>query len=219
MPNYHPTPEMLTAFSAGNLQLSHALCVSVHTEHCDECRVNLQRLNSIATNLFEDLEPASLTDNLKNAVFSQLDNNVAEDKPPEKETSSNIPRALQQFVTENYDSLTWKKVSSAIQSAYLCTDINGSKVEIMRIKAGGKVPAHTHTGDEYTLLLKGSFSDEDGLYNEGDFLVRDERHIHRPVVTKDRECVCLAVTDAPVKFTGFFTRWVNPLLRRGHFPL
>jgi putative transcriptional regulator len=217
MANYHPTPEMLTDFSAGNLQLSHALCVSVHTQHCNECRINLQRLNSIATTLFDELEPASLPDRLKDSVFSQLDNEYVEEQLPVKRNTTNIPKALQQFVTDSYESLSWKNVSPAIQSAHLCTDVNGSKVNLMRIRAGGKIPMHTHTGKEYTLLLEGSFSDENGLYNEGDFLVRDERHKHRPVVSKDRECLCLAVTDAPIKLTGVFTRLINPLLRRGHF--
>lgn len=217
MANYHPTPEMLTDFSAGNLQLGHALCVSAHTEHCDECRTNLQRLNSIATNLFDGLEPANLPDTLRNAVFSKLDDERIEEPVREKTGSTHIPRALQQFISESYESLSWKKVSSMIQLAHLSTDVSGSKVSLMRIRAGGKVPMHTHSGEEYTLLLEGSFSDESGLYNVGDFLVRDERHKHRPVVTKDRECICLTVTDAPVTLTGFFTRWFNPLLRRGHF--
>lgn len=217
MANYHPTPEILTAFSAGNLQLSHALCVSVHAQHCDECHINLQRLSSIATNLFEDLEPANLPEDLRDAVFSQLDDKCIEDKSPAEKTPSHIPLALQQFVTESYESLNWIRVSSNIRSAHLCTDVSGSKVELIRIKAGGKVPMHTHIGEEYTLILEGSFSDENGLYNQGDFLVRDERHKHRPVVTRDRDCICLAVTDAPMKFTGFFTRWLNPFLHREHF--
>ena len=220
MANYHPTPELLTAFSAGSLQLSHSLCVSVHIQHCDECRINLQRLRSIATQLFDDQQPASGSDSLRNAVFAQLDEHYSEENNRENtlenNTPSNIPRALQQFVKGDYSSLNWKKVTSAIQSAHLCTDVSGSKVEIMRIKAGGKVPTHTHIGEEYTLLLEGSFSDEEGLYNQGDFLVRDGRHKHRPVATKDRDCLCLAVTDAPIKFTGVFTRLLNPLLQRGY---
>lgn len=89
---------------------------------------------------------------------------------------------------------------------------------MLRIKPGGKAATHTHTGDEYTLILEGGFSDESGIYGEGDFLLRNGSHKHKPIATKDKECLCLTVTDAPIEFTGFFTRWLNPLIRKSHLP-
>ena len=38
----------------------------------------------------------------------------------------------------------------------------------------------THTGFELTLLLDGEFSDEDGHYVPGDFMMLDGRHNHTP---------------------------------------
>ena len=219
MANHHPAPELLTAFSAGSLQLSHALCVATHIESCHDCNANLNRLNTVGAQLMSDLKPAAASDELKNKVLDMLD-----DTPAAMETrvskpsvvSSAVPRALRQFIPTNYDALEWSYVSPSIEAAKLCVDKNGSKVELLRLKPGSTVPTHTHTGDEYTLLLEGSFSDESGIYQEGDFVIRDGRHKHRPVVTKDKVCICLTVTDAPIQFTGFFTRWLNPLIRRGH---
>ena len=87
---------------------------------------------------------------------------------------------------------------------------------MLRIKPGGTSSTHTHMADEYTVILEGSFSDESGLYHKGDFLMRDSRHKHTPVATRDRECICLAVTEGPIQLTGFFGRLLNPLLRRSH---
>ncbi len=216
MANHHPAPELLTAFSAGTLQLSHALCVSTHLERCDDCRTNLMRLNSMGAQMMEELKPAKASQDLKSSVLAMLDD-APEETPEVVNRDSRVPRALQQFIPDDYDSLQWHHVSPSIQAAKLCTDSNGSKVEMLRIKPGGQVPSHTHTGDEYTILLEGSFSDESGIYNEGDFVVRDGRHKHKPMVTEDKECICLTVTDAPIEFTGFFTRWLNPILRRDHF--
>jgi len=39
-----------------------------------------------------------------------------------------------------------------------------------RIKAGGKAPEHDHKGTEITVVLTGSFSDEDDIYQPGDFI-------------------------------------------------
>jgi putative transcriptional regulator len=170
----------------------------------------------VGASILESLEPAKASDSLKSSVLDRLDD-IVEEEPSSINRDSRIPRALQQFISDDYESLDWHYVSPSIQAAKLCIDSNGSKVEMIRIKAGGQVPSHTHTGDEYTMLLEGSFSDESGIYKAGDFVVRDGRHKHKPMVTKDRECICLTVTDSPIEFTGFFTRWLNPFLRRSHF--
>ena len=216
MANHHPTPELLTAFSAGSLPLSHALCVSTHLERCAECRTNLLRLNTMGASMMEQLRPAKASEDLKTSVLAMLED-AEQETPQAANRNSGIPRCLQQFIPEDYDALQWRHASPSIQTSRLFTDTNGSKVDMLYIKPGGQVPDHTHTGDEYTVLLEGSFSDESGIYNEGDFVVRDASHKHKPMVTKDGPCICLTVTDAPIKFTGFFSRWLNPILRRGHF--
>ncbi len=219
MAKHHPAPELLTAFSAGSLHLSHALCVSTHIEHCDECRANLQRLNGMGAALLDTLEPHQVSGQLKASVLARLDDAPAgqpEPVPPRR--ASHVPRALRQFIPAGYDELPWRILSPSIRSATLCTDTNGARVEMLRIKPGGQSASHTHTGDEYTVILEGSFSDETGIYREGDFVVRDGSHEHKPVATEDRECICLTVTDAPIKFTGFFARLFNPLMRKRYIP-
>lgn len=219
MANHHPTPELLTAFSAGSLPLSHALCVSTHVESCGECRTHLQRLDCIGAELMENLTPPATPDSLKNAVLARLDQQPTASEPtatPATTFDPAVPKALRQFAPNGYAALDWYHLSPAIEAVKLCTDSDGAKVEILRIKPGAAVPTHTHTGDEYTLLLAGSFSDDTGLYKKNDFIVRDGRHRHRPVATKDQACLCLTVTEAPIQFTGFFSRWLNPLMRRAH---
>ena len=223
MANYHPTDELLTAFSAGSLQLAHALCVSSHIEMCSQCRQNLHRLNSIGATLLAELKPEKVSQRLKDDVLAMLDRQIDDENTAAKQAvpiniNTAIPRCLQQFVPQDYDALRWQTISPSIQSTKLCTDINGAKVELLRIKPGGKAAAHTHTGDEYTMILEGSFSDETGIYCEGDFILRDGRHKHKPIAAKNKECICLTVTDAPIQFTGFFTRWLNPLVRRSYLP-
>ncbi|MBC6428684.1 MAG: cupin domain-containing protein [Cellvibrionales bacterium] len=127
-----------------------------------------------------------------------------------------VPRSLRQFIERGYDELRWQRLSPAIRVALLCRDKDGSQIALTRVKAGGKMPHHKHTGSEITVVLEGSFSDEDGIYHKGDILYRAAADRHRPVVTKDAECICLTVLDSPIQFTGFFARWLNPLLRRGY---
>ncbi len=215
----HPYDELLTAYSAGSLPLSQALCISAHLEHCASCGTKLKRLNRVGSELMQQLKPARASDALKQKLMQRLDSLTETEDEPEVKTEAadaSIPRCLRQFIDKGYASLRWKRVSADIHSVELCRDSNGAKVELLKIKPGGSASTHTHLGDEYTVILEGSFSDESGLYRRGDFLVRDESDRHTPVATKDRECICLAVTEGPVQLTGFFNRLLNPFLRRGY---
>ena len=85
------------------------------------------------------------------------------------------------------------------------------EVALHRIDAGGKAPEHDHRGREITVVLTGSFSDEDGVYQPGDFLVREPGDTHRPFAARNEDCICLSVLEAPIKLTGI-KRILNPFL-------
>lgn len=60
------------------------------------------------------------------------------------------------------------------------------------------MPHHSHTGDQITVVLEGSFSDEDRIYRKGDFILRDSRDRHKPIVSPKCECICLMVLAGPI---------------------
>jgi putative transcriptional regulator len=218
----HPEDDLLAAYAAASLPLSQALCISVHLEHCSECTKNLQRFNQLGSELMLRLQPAPPSPELKNNLFDLIDQLSIDDASNVTVTSQtntnnqSLPRCLHQFIKTGYEDIPWKRLSPDIHSYELCRGQNNAKVELLRIKPGGTSGTHTHMGDEYTVILEGSFSDESGLYRQGDFLVRDSRHKHTPVATIDKECICLAVTEAPIQLTGFFGRLLNPLIRRSY---
>jgi putative transcriptional regulator len=215
--NHHPFDELLTAYSAGSLPLSQALCISAHLEHCQGCTQTLQRLDQVGSELMQQQKPSRASDELKNKLLGMLDSlpeDIADDEP--RKLDSRVPRCLRQFVEHSYDDLNWNRVSADIHSVELCRDSNGARVELLKIKPGGSATTHTHMGDEYTVILEGSFSDESGLYGRGDFMVRNQNDKHTPVATQDRECICLAVTEGPIQFTGFMHRLLNPFIRRSY---
>jgi|TARA_B110000116_G_scaffold272075_1_gene295081 putative transcriptional regulator len=220
--NQHPSSEWLSAYSAGSLSLSQSLCVAAHMESCSVCQQTFARLNQLGGELITELNPAigstlnfeQLMDSI-NKQESAAEQKVGTALPISKPRGS-IPLCLRKFIPVDYDHLQWSRISPSIQSTQLCQDYGGSKVELLRIKPGGSAPTHTHLGDELTVILEGSFSDEKGIYRAGDFLACDGSNTHTPVASKDRDCICLVVSEAPLQFTGWFTRLFNPLLRRGY---
>lgn len=234
----HPSGDWLSGYAAGTLPLGQSLCVSAHLEFCSQCRQNYSRLNQLGGELMQSLEPAPSRKLSLDELMAHID--AQPEKPKQdieaegldlsgegsktfvkgrvKPSGTVIPRSLQKLIPEGYQKLKWSRISPSIRSAELCRDDKGLKVELLRIKPGGASPTHTHLGDELTMILQGSFSDETGVYHAGDFMACDQSHIHTPVASLDRECICLTVTQAPIQLTGFFGRWLNPLLRRGYTP-
>ena len=87
------------------------------------------------------------------------------------------------------------------------------EVALHKICAGGKTPKHDHQGLEYTVVLKGSFSDENAVYREGDFLIREPGDVHQPMGAQNGECICLSALSAPIKLTNPLGFLMKPWLR------
>ena len=233
----HPSSDWLSAYAAGSLPLGQSLCVAAHLEFCSQCRQNYMRLSQLGGELMQTLEPVPSQKLSLDDLMARIDAQPrqaavdieaegldlsAEPEPSGRRKkavvskSAAVPRSLRKLIPNGYDELKWSRISWSIRSAELCRDDNGLKVELLRIRPGGASPRHTHLGDELTMVLQGSFSDEVGVYHAGDFMACDQSDTHTPVASVDRECICLTVTQAPIQLSGFFGRWLNPLLRRGH---
>ena len=126
--------------------------------------------------------------------------------------STDLPPVISKLIGKK-SSLSWQKLSQSLKIARLKTGQNSCEVSLHKISAGGKVMAHDHNGPEYTLVLKGSFSDENGMYQPGDFLLKQPGEEHKPYAAANRDCLCLTVIEAPVKFTGLLGRLLNPFIR------
>ena len=86
-------------------------------------------------------------------------------------------------------------------------------MRLLRIPKGQPVPEHTHRGVELTLVLAGSFSDEVSTFRRGDVEMADPEILHTPRAGEEENCICLAVTDAPLRFSSRLMRLLQPLLK------
>lgn len=66
------------------------------------------------------------------------------------------------------------------------------KLALQRTRRGCSAPKHFHSHSEFTVVLQGGFSDANGVYREGDFIVRSENSSHRPRAMEDQDCICLS---------------------------
>jgi putative transcriptional regulator len=213
MAKFHPDLDIITDYSAGSLPLAQAACVSVHVNNCEHCKRLTRQLTDLGAAMFEELEPIPVGDAQLNAVLARLDEEppLAYNKTAENNRST--PAILQRLMSGDFSDLSWKKIGSALRISYLQTGDPDHEFALYHIKAGGRIPEHTHRGSEMTLILEGGFSDSTGSYHEGDFIFRRPGDVHAPTALQSEDCICLAVLDAPLKFTTWKFRWMNPFLK------
>lgn len=122
---------------------------------------------------------------------------------------------LQKLLGEDINELPWKRQLGDVSVLDISEKFpgQGERVVLQKLVAGGKAPAHTHRGDETTIVLQGAFADQKGVFNQWDFVVLNEQDEHRPVAVGCEDCITLSVLSAPVKLTGTFTRMLNPFIR------
>lgn len=223
MINHHPDDNLLTEYAAGSIEMAPGLIICAHVQICPHCRKRVEQLNKLGATILA----SSVAEAVDPENFTQLMQRIR--KQPEEVPASvkgdvqlhpayahdplfkPIPKVIAKLLPHN-GQLEWRRVSKGLKLARLVTGQSKYEVAFQRITSGSKVVEHDHRGTEITLVLCGSFSDEDGVYNEGDFLVRTPGEIHRPTATQNQDCLCISVVEAPVKVTGLFGKLVNPFL-------
>lgn len=110
----------------------------------------------------------------------------------------------------------WKSYGGKVYSAPIEISTQ-ARVNLMYISDGVAIPQHTHKGLESTLVLHGSFSDEDGEYQVGDYLLKDASVKHSPFTKQGEDCLCLTVLTEPMLFTQGVARIFN-LFGKGMYP-
>jgi putative transcriptional regulator len=213
--NHHPDHDWLEQYAAAALPAPLALVVAVHLSYCASCRREVEALQALGGALLEQLAPVPVADGLFDHILQRIDSaQPAEAVPaPLPPQADGVPRPLRRLVPNGFDSLTWSWALPSLRVASLNVGDGPFQLALHRIAPGGRVAAHDHRGLELTQVLRGSFSDEAGVYSDGDFLRREPGQRHSPQATQNEECICLTLQAAPVRFTGPLMRLLNPLLR------
>lgn len=210
---HHPSRAMLVDFSAGNLGTAESICVSAHLHFCDQCRNELMRLDQVASQLMTEAEPQAIDEDLFDSVMSKIDALPEAPTKVEIEEKSDFPHTVAKLINETESAPNWRRMSSSVDVARFQTGQNKFEVALHRICAGGKTPHHGHNGTEFTVVLKGSFSDEQAVYSEGDFLLRGPGDEHQPMGAQNGECICLSALAAPIKLSSPLGFLMKPWLR------
>lgn len=212
MINHHLPERILLAYSAGTLPEAFNLVVATHVSLCDECRATLDAMDCVGGAVLSSAESNDISVDL-DATLRKIESGFAEDRQIRRPGEAGVfPLTLQDYVGGDLDSVKWKPIGMGVRQSILSTSKDAT-VRLLHIPAGAAVPDHGHRGVEMTVVLKGAFRDEVDRFARGDIEVADEHLHHTPVAEEGEDCICLAATDAPLKFRSFVPRVVQSFLR------
>jgi putative transcriptional regulator len=222
MISHHPHEDMLIEYANGSLPAAESLLVASHASMCGECQYRIADFETIGAALMDSIDEAPIDETSLRSVLDRIDGladetaTAADEKSApaglDEETLGLVPPPLRPLLTGSLTSLQWRRIGRGLRRAALGTYGSG-KVSLIEIRPGGSVPAHTHTGDEYTLVLQGAFHDETGDYATGDVAYADPDLDHRPRASSDGPCLCLTIEGGPVRLTGPVSRLLNRIVK------
>ncbi|MBI6630978.1 ChrR family anti-sigma-E factor [Pontibaca salina] len=205
---HHAPDSLLAAYATGSLPHVYALVVASHISLCLECRAAYEAHEAGGGAVLETVAAETVSESLKSRTLSQLDAPFT--PQPIYPRSGVFPGPVVEALKGRRPS--WKSLGMGVRQCILFANRAGS-VRLLSIPPGQAVPDHSHNGLELTLVLQGSFSDETGRFGVGDLEIADQDLAHSPMADPGLPCICLAATDAPLRFRSLIPRILQPLVR------
>jgi putative transcriptional regulator len=217
MITHHLSDDFLIEYANGALATPESLVVGSHIAICAECRGRVETFEDVSAVLLEDGDTEAVSADALDAVLSKIESPADEVRVEpriefDQATLELIPPPLRSYLGDSLSALDWKRSGRGLEEVSLLRE-DDVRISLLRIRAGQKVPSHTHGGDEFTLVLRGGYSDGDTHYGKGDLSLADSAMDHAPVADDDGPCLCLTVRRGVTRLTGPIGRFLNPMLR------
>jgi putative transcriptional regulator len=215
-PQHHLDDATLLSYSAGALTTALGVVASAHLERCGLCRRRLNDADQIGGMLLQQQRVEAPSPSAREAMLSMLDLESTTARVTTAATTmrdpdpDRLPAALHPWFGASMRALRWKRVAPGIQRIR-AGGISQGDLMLLRIAGGSRMPLHSHGGNELTVILDGAYDDMLGHFGPGDVADLDGETLHQPIASQGVPCICVAATDAPLKFSGFIARTLQPL--------
>ncbi|MSQ68851.1 MAG: transcriptional regulator [Gammaproteobacteria bacterium] len=216
---HHPDTAWLLDYACGTLSRGFDLVMAAHLAACSQCAQELGCAEQLGADLMMNSRPvAGQAPPVAIRAPSQAD--VLNAWTPSRPIASfgsaignpvDLQTLVAQYLECGISALPWRGAGRGLAIAKL-SGTHTERLWLLRAAPGTVLPRHTHSGSELTLVLKGAFFNRDRIYAAGDIEDADETVDHQPVVTNEGECICLAVTEGPLRFRALLPRLAQSYL-------
>ena len=208
---------LLAEYAAGTLPLPVRRIVEAHLEMTPSNQRFVEALEMVGGAELEAVEPLPLADRdaMLAAIFALGEAPVTRAAGPQVapgRTADGLPEALAPYLPGGIASAKWRRLLPSLKECRL-DEQDGIVTNLVWVRRGAAIPSHTHHGTEITLVIAGGFTDGPHHVARGGIVVADDSVDHRPIADADEDCLCVTITDAPLRLTGPIGRLFAPLMR------
>ena len=203
---------LLMGYAAGSLEPHLHALIESHLILSPVNRGFVRALEAAAAEEIEEIAPRPFDRAARDQVLGAIYAGGWYGRPRPRKIDPDLPEPLDKLIGMKLSDAPWRRRALGL-AEHVVFEGDRITASLVRMRAGRATPAHTHDGVEVTLVLKGAFSDERGHYRRGDVAIADGGVDHRPRADRDADCICFAVTDAPLRLTGPFGRLLQRTFR------
>ncbi|MDO8290490.1 MAG: ChrR family anti-sigma-E factor [Parvibaculum sp.] len=212
---HHIPEDILIAYSSGSLSEAWSLVVATHLALCPDCRATVSVIDDVGGTLLEMIEQTETDEQAFDRLMRAIDDLPMDDVQPasaKRSVPAILPEPLISYLGSDLHALKWRRLGKGVFHIPITTGDTGVKARMLKVPAGRPVPMHGHKGNELTIVLVGAFHTHQGMFERGDVEVADGSIEHMPVAAPGEDCICLAVTDAPLRFRSIAARVVQKFI-------
>ena len=172
-------------YAAGVLPPAERLVADLHRVLSPAGARNVGLLEAVGGLLLEETSPGAVTE------------------PPLLGTQDATRAAssrLDPYLKRDLIALKWRKSIFGVKT--LTTNV--PMASLLRLDPGERAPGHSHGRRDVTVVLRGSYADEFGVYERGDLAFAEPGMKHQPRAVGGETCVCLVAEEAGRPLLGFF---------------
>jgi putative transcriptional regulator len=211
--SHHPPEDILAQYAVGALSEAEHLVVAVHVAGCAQCQRFVHTMEELAGIALADATAPEAPETFA-AIMAEVDRSPRTESQDERPAQSDpqlaeLPELLQRC---QIGSSRWVAPGLTTRPILLTPD-RKRRAFLLHGEPGTRLIQHTHTGDELTCVLKGSYTDHTNRFETGDLDFSDEEVEHELVVTDDGPCLCLIAMTGDLRLLGTFGWLISPFIR------
>ncbi len=195
----HPDVSTLMTCSAGSQPEALCAVVTSHLAICPPCMREFRQLEEIGVSLFENL---ASDQTVGQAPAPRAGARIIEANRHAEAgaVDGDVPWPLVEVIGHRLDDLAWRELAAGIWDFKVpLSPTAAGDLRLFRLAPGKGLPKHGHQGEELTLVLRGAYQDESGLFAIGDFSDLDDEAAHTVVAT-EAGCLLLIASENEPQF-------------------
>jgi putative transcriptional regulator len=209
--------DAITDYAAGNLSPAKHAIMSCVVELNPRAAKKAAFETNVAATLMSEIRPVPLSPLFIGETLAKLPPREPMDVAANVDPRDRLaPKPLRDLMGgQGLGDIEWKSLVPGVAVHDVLGNRrtrDGDRLYLLRAKGGVSMPEHSHRGEEWTLILSGSYLANDRVYARGDLHIEDENTEHAPQIAEGEDCICLVMTQGPLKMKSWLPRIVQQVV-------